>query len=159
MYNNRLEISREEAIDMIDNKFKYFKNYIKSFKNLYYVDYNQSEKEIRFDEVEIGDRQFLIIVNMTTNQIYFRDDLTDYYQLYEADKIAIDRIDKFKEKSELLEKQIKDVGYLLCDSGCGGQDYYLWYDLVINLKEFDENKFLQCVKLWDSYNDELNKLI
>lgn len=153
------EITVQEALRLIDDKYDNFKKFIE-YKKPIYCEIKEDSNEIIFDEVDYFGRQYMIIVPLkVTNknpQIIFRDDLTDIDRLWELYSIDTDIT---KPTYNKLQLDISNLGCKLYDSGCGSNDDYTWFDLSINMKDFSEELLQKCTKLWTDYNRKLNTYI
>lgn len=156
--NKTIELSKQEALDKIDNKYSQLKSFL-SKVNSYYIAYNELTKELVFDEVDFGKRQFMIIIPAEIKnkipKVVFRDDLTDYNTLHEL--YSMDIAEGIKMYSKLVDN-IESLGCELYSSGEGNDDY-LWYDLYVPMNIFNEELLTKCEKLWSSYNEELGNMI
>lgn len=152
------EISLQEAMNLIDDKYRNFKNFIKR-QNPTYCEMREDSNEIIFDEIDYHGRQYMIIIPYKIKnknpKIIFRDDLTSLEKLWESYSIDTGIT---KPKYDKLLSEIENLG---CEfySTCNGNDEYEWYDLNIDLLEFNEETLKKCTALWNHYNEELNKLI
>lgn len=152
------EINLQEAVNLIDDKYRNFKDFIKH-QNPTYCEVREDSNEIIFDEIDYHGRQYMIIIpykiKKRSPKIIFRDDLTDIDKLWELYSIDIN-ISK-----PIYDKLLSEIESLGCEfySTCNGNDEYEWYDLSIDLLEFNEETLKKCTILWSDCNKELNKLI
>lgn len=156
--NKRTELSKEEALTKINDKYVKLKDFLQKVKS-YYIEKDNMRKEIVFDEVDFGSRQFMIILSIDTKiknpRVIFRDDLTDYGVLTDNHNISIT---KCKELYSMLIDNIESLGCLFYSIG-EGNDEYLWYDLSIPMDIFSEELLTKCEMLWSSYNKDLDNMV
>ncbi|WP_291567168.1 MULTISPECIES: hypothetical protein [unclassified Clostridium] len=152
------EINLQEAINLIDDKYRNFKDFIKH-QNPIYCEIREDSNEIIFDEVDYYGRQYMIIIPYKIKnknpKIIFRDDLTDLNRLWELYSVDTDVT---KPKHDKLLSEIENLSCEFYSTG-NGNDEYEWYDLSMDLLEFNEEILKKCTVLWTSYNEELNKLV
>ncbi|NFF75887.1 hypothetical protein [Clostridium sporogenes] len=151
------ELDIQESLNLIDNKFNDFKKFVENKKPTY-CELREDSNEIIFDEIDYYGRQYMIIIpykiKSKNPKIIFRDDLTDIQKLHWQYNIDIDVIKPLYNK---LILDIEKLGCKLYNSCCGGNETYEWYDLSMDLSDFNEEKLKKCTELWTSYNEELSK--
>lgn len=145
------EVTFNEALNLIDDKYVTFKTFIKNKKPIYCEIKNG---EVVFDEVGYFERQYMIIYDKQRNELSFRDDLTDINKMWELYSIDINITKPIHDK---LLDDIKQLGCKLRIAEGGNEDYQ-WYDLVINPSKFSEELLKQCTILWSKFNDDMDVL-
>ena len=138
-------------------EYKYIPVQLRDFVNRRLPDYSDIEKEkscIKCDLNIEGKDYFTKISTQRAkdNTITFTDALTDYELV--KDELDIELSDAIDKYNKLLNG-IKSFGYKL-ELSHGGNDNYQWYSLIIPINKFDENKVIECVKLWNEYNNYLD---
>lgn len=145
-----MEVTKQILIDNIPSQYQ---NLITFVKGLHEQNYYDVEKNVlKIDEAEILGRQYLIDIDMNRDKIYFVDDLV-VYDVVSNFKDNLDHKEWTSAYNELIAN-IKANGMSLIDLGNGGNEDYIWYSLVTDLKDFDYDKFIECTKLWSTYNNK-----
>lgn len=112
--------------------------------------------EIKCD-LEFDCKEYFIQIpkNRAKNKLmYINNWLNSYEKIYEYDVEVPNGELKFKE----LVSQIKSKGYNFIYRW-DGNEYEDTWGLEISINEFDEDKVVECIKLWDEYNANLEKYI
>lgn len=130
------------------------RKFIRKFQCEWGLDIERDDVETKVD-VEIEGRSFLAIIPSDVYKSYemlLRDWIIEYYTL--EDYLSIE-VENGKENFEAFKKAVKDLGCEIRFSH-GGNDYDNWYDLVVRIDEpISEENIVECVKLWNKYNDDL----
>ncbi|WCK57404.1 hypothetical protein PP175_25390 (plasmid) [Aneurinibacillus sp. Ricciae_BoGa-3] len=79
--------------------------------------------------------------------------LNDYEKINDY---LVEPIADGKENFKKLVSSIKEYGYDF-RFAYGGNEYDNIYALVVPISEFDEEKINNCIKLWQSYDEQLEK--
>lgn len=110
-------------------------------------------------EVEINGEAYDIEIpkNTAKNKImYINNWLNSYDKISEYD-VDID-VSKARERFDKLLIDIKGVGYELVFRW-DGNEYDDIYGLKLNINDFNEDKVLECMELWEGYDSELAEYI
>lgn len=154
-------INGEEFYSKYDKEeYKYIPSNLRGFISKYFCDYSELKKEDGCVTCDISLEGKDYFVKISTkrakdNSIIFVNDLENYELVNEYKDV---RIPNAKENFEKLIKQVKEIGYSLGYSHSGNETYD-WYQLIVPIDKFDEKKVLECVKLWQSYNETFDKYI
>lgn len=156
-----MSLDKHEGLNYINDRYKELKEFIAK-NNFTHIEVQGKYDEIIFDEMDFHGRQFMIIIPLNPAKkgkasfVVFRDDLTDIEQINESKDVDYTTL---KQKYDELIDKIENMGVKFYDSTNGKGDYYKWYDLAIPMKEFSESKLLDCVRLWNEFNNEMNEYI
>lgn len=104
----------------------------------------------------INNREFLCLLPINrakSDYMLLRDWLLDYSLMDLNDELKFKAEAMYKE----LLKDISDYGYTF-EMSHGGNDFDTWYELIIPIADFNEEKVLECLTLWDDYNSELYQI-
>lgn len=142
-----------------EEEYKYIPPYLRPFIKKYSYDWvgvNVKEAELGV-ELCIEGTSFLAMLPIRkekNSELRLRDWIIEYSII--EDKMGI-TVENGKEKFGKFLKAVKELG---CDIrySHGGNDYDNWYDLVVPMKEsVKEETIVECVKLWNEYNQSLLK--
>lgn len=97
-----------------------------------------------------------IIVDESKECLYMNNWLMSIDVIGE-DIVGID-IKKHNHKREELMSQAKERGFTFYETG-SGNDYDTLYTLEVPIRGFDIAQIKEFLTLWESYNDELNKIV
>lgn len=96
-----------------------------------------------------------IITNESKECLYMNNWLMSINKI--SENIDID-IKEYNRKQEELILLAKTRGFSFCESG-DGDEYDTLYTLEVPIRGFDLVRIKEFLTLWESYNDELNKLV
>lgn len=149
-----MEITKEELLDCLPSEWSNFKSFIDESNKCYYANFNGW---LIIDELELGNREYMVEVNMESGEIQFTDDLVDLSSVVHYHK-NID-VDSWKERHEKLKEEIEKLGFDFRESRAGGSDDFVWYNLTINANKFTQEALDRATLLWSHYNKKSRELL
>ena len=109
--------------------------------------------EVIIDGIREGKRDLMLRYNKRSGVVLFRDDLTTPVGLEMCWGVD-EEITKPRYLKLLDDVKKYDAEFLY---GCVGNDDYDWMDLTFKVGNFEKEKLIKCVELWDEYNLEMRK--
>lgn len=150
-----MQLEKEQFIEYlskIPNLNEQLKGFLLGLNSTYYA-YNETTKELTVDEVWIKGVQFMIILDMRDVRkvpvISFRDDIVEPTLASEQFGVPLELLET---KLNTLIESLSKLGCDLVQAGVGGNEEYLWYDLIIPREIFTVKLLVTCAIMWNSYN-------
>lgn len=144
-----MEITKEELLDMIPDELYELKVFLKKGEHHYEI----YDRFLMIDEVDFLGRQYMIEIDMDNEAVRFIDDLVDVESVASNYNENINR-GEWESLRNQLERDIAKTGFLFRGCQNGGNDDYIWHELVISVFDFTQENLSRATQLWSNYNDE-----
>lgn len=143
-----------------EEEYKYIPANLRPFVKEFKADYNNFNNEIDHVGIELTIEGLDYYTKISkkrgkNNNIELVNDLEDYKLVQDYHDIEIPNAE---ENFKKLLVEIENIGYKLQFSH-GGNETYNYYSLIVPMNKFDKIKILNCIKVWQKYNKELEKYL
>lgn len=150
-----MEITKLELLNEIPNNLVEVKKLIEDSNGYYEIN---NKGFLIIDEVDFLDKQYMIQIDKSDNDVVFIDDLVDLEKVLNIYGEDIDT-KNWKKRYNELKKDIQKIGFEFENAGAGGNEDYLWYELSIKADLFTKDKLEKATKLWADYNEKSRALL